>query len=115
MTGREWDADVVTYKAAVQDYRKRRFRSNVQTPLLEPVQQHVAATAPLAVLPPTPLLPRTIRQPLRPRIQRIRMRPTALPMKERCTETFRTAEDGAASTAESSDWPCCKPQLASQC
>ena len=54
MTGREWDADV-TYKAAVQDYRRRRFRSNVQAPLLEPVQQHVAATAPLAVPPPTPL------------------------------------------------------------
>ena len=42
MTGREWDADVASYKAAVQDYRKRRFRSNVQAPLLEPVQQHVA-------------------------------------------------------------------------
>ena len=55
MTGREWDADVASYKAAVQDYRRRRFRSNVQTPLLEPVQQHVAATAPRAVPPPTPL------------------------------------------------------------
>ena len=54
MTGREWDADVVTYKAAVQDYRKRRFRSKVQAPLLEPVQ-HVAATAPRATPPPTPL------------------------------------------------------------
>ena len=41
-------ADVVTYKADVQDSRKRRFRSNVPTPLLEPMQI-VPATAPRAI------------------------------------------------------------------
>ena len=54
MTGREWDADVASFKAAVQDYRKRRFRSNVPTPLLEPMQI-VPATAPRTIPPPTPL------------------------------------------------------------